>query len=345
MRKLILIVLLSLPCLSPVAYSQQDMTAEVPVPDQSSSAREAGLKQAMEDILIRLTGQLDISENEVVANALNRANRYLVQYGYSRSAADELVLQATFTGDLMLEVLANAGISPWQGRRPQLLFWLAERTTSGVTLLNRELTHPLVGPLLEQAERRRLPVLLPLLDLTDQQAVSARDVWGRFSRDVRAASERYPSDGFLMARVETAADTGTTIDWSLRLGNLREQGQSEGSDEAAAAARLVDDLTALLAAEYALTEADQEERQTMVRVTGLVDLAAVLAVERALQEPVVVDEIQMLTWRPGRAEFLIRHQGSMRRLAQELTTERRLAISLEFDEAEEQEQLEYQWQP
>lgn len=62
---------------------------EVTVASQSRADRSAGTREAMQTVLIRVSGDPGIAANDVIGNALDHATAYLNRYGYRRQTMEE----------------------------------------------------------------------------------------------------------------------------------------------------------------------------------------------------------------------------------------------------------------
>ncbi len=113
---LLTIGLLMLPAIAaPTTYA-----GESPVADQSEAARAGALKNALAEVVIRLTGDSGILAREKVANAVAAADKYVLQYSYrSDTTADpvsgvekpQLILVAEFDSSAVDRMLSGLGVS------------------------------------------------------------------------------------------------------------------------------------------------------------------------------------------------------------------------------------------
>ncbi len=190
--------------------------AEVEITDESAKARQISIANAFHKVLIKLTGNSKIKAHEGVSGLLKKSPDYVSQYRYRVAEVsndiqqDDEPVQATkyiqiqFDKNSVERALAAAGIATWEGSRPEVMLWLAYERHGKGSLLDGE-TLPQAIPVLQQAaEDRGLPLQLPLMDLQDQAALSAADIWTGNERAIKQASRRYPHDVIL-----TAIITGT----------------------------------------------------------------------------------------------------------------------------------------
>ena len=195
-------------------------TATVPVLDNSSEQRASGLRQALAEVLVRITGDRQINTWGDTEPLLSRADALVQSYGFEplpppAPAADNaagpetaataqatILLRAAFDGRAVERELRQAGLPVWGARRPQHLLWLALRDDGRErSLIDQESAAQRVPAVLATATQRGLPVSFPLLDLQDRQSVDFADVGGGFAGRIAAASERYGSSQIVSGAV------------------------------------------------------------------------------------------------------------------------------------------------
>lgn len=196
---------------------------EVPVEDQSSMARLDAAGRALAELLTRLTGLASVPRNEAVSRALAAPDLYYNQFGYERGAEEGLRLRLQFTPQAVLGLIRDANLPIWRANRPGVLAWIVLDDGSERRILGADSEHPLVLALRQRARQRGLPLRLPLMDLTDQLAVSPAAVWGRLSQALMPASVRYAADIIVVGRVQQLGDDGWAADWEFWVeGDIRE---------------------------------------------------------------------------------------------------------------------------
>jgi hypothetical protein len=197
---------------------------EVPVEDQSSMARLDAAGRALAELLTRLTGLASVPRSEAVSRALAAPDLYYNQFGYERGGGEaDLRLRLQFTPQAVLGLIRDANLPIWRANRPGVLAWIVLDDGVERRILGADSEHPLVLALRQRARERGLPLRLPLMDLTDQLAVSPAAVWGRLSQALEPASVRYAADIILVGRVQQLGDDSWAADWEFWVeGDIRE---------------------------------------------------------------------------------------------------------------------------
>ncbi|HEX6929512.1 MAG TPA: DUF2066 domain-containing protein, partial [Gammaproteobacteria bacterium] len=172
--------------------------ANVPVSDQSAETRSTALRDAMAQVLVKITGSRSVLETVEGRDLIESASRFLQQYRYESirpvpvdPVAPRLALYAEFDGSALERRLRAAGIALWGRERPMTLVWLALSDSTERRLVGSGAQAPVANAVRTAAARRGLPVKLPLLDTEDTTRVSFMDVWGVFEEPLLAAAARY----------------------------------------------------------------------------------------------------------------------------------------------------------
>jgi len=198
---------------------------EIPVASQTDAERSRAAREALDEVLVRVTGMAKLPQVPQVAEALRRPERFYARYEYSRrqpvaqerdSATPATFLQLHFEAAAVLDMLRSADLPVWVANRPTLLAWVAVQRDGRRSLLSATSASELAAGLQRRARQRGLKLLLPLLDLQDS-ALAANAVWGLFWEDIHAASARYAPDLLLIGRAVEDVEDNWTADWQLRV--------------------------------------------------------------------------------------------------------------------------------
>lgn len=107
---------------TPASARDTQYSATVPVADRSEAARGTAVRQALGDVLIRLSGDPAILQQAGGAALVAKANRYLQQYQYEGiEAGGALQLRAGFDGAALEVEMHQQGLPLWGRERPLAL--------------------------------------------------------------------------------------------------------------------------------------------------------------------------------------------------------------------------------
>lgn len=176
-------------------------TGKVAVDDRNSRTQRAATREALSQLLVKLTGQGDISGYQALQAIRDDANRYLRAYRYTEENG-QLYFVAEFDRKQLESVLIRERLPIWGDRRPDALLWLAIENEQGERrIVDDGQINDYTNTARLQADIRGVPLTLPLMDLDDALRINAYDVWGLFPRQLNQAAARYNVDFVLGARV------------------------------------------------------------------------------------------------------------------------------------------------
>ena len=268
--------------LAPGQAAMDDLyAAEVPVADDTLTVRNQGLRQAMRQVLVRLSGRKDVGGNPAVENLLERAPSLVQQFRYRLDDPVAAVgkdtpqryLWARFDESGLGRMMRSAGIPVWRSNRPRVLIWLAEERNGQRQLLNLDNSPVLRQGLLAEADKRGMPLQLPLMDLLDQSALSAADLWAGYEAAIREASNRYPHDVILTGRLRNLGGRWEA-QWTLWDRNGTEEFSMRTLDLGEALVSGIDPAQDSLAARYAPVGSGDGPGRIRVRFNGIDSLPA-----------------------------------------------------------------------
>lgn len=178
--------------------------SRVPVDGQSTSQRNKAAKAGLIEVLARVSGKTDIDQvielNPAFANAASYIDQFQYELERNQWGESEEFLSMSFSPQVVENILKRAGQPFWPTNRPKALLWLVEdQPELGKQLINSEESDMLLS-IMAAADRRGVPLMLPLLDLDDQLAISADQVWELDEQALLEASQRYAVDTILVGR-------------------------------------------------------------------------------------------------------------------------------------------------
>lgn len=175
--------------------------AKVEVSNQSNRAQEKAIQDALEQVLIKVSGSKHLLKDKAVREKVKQAGRYLRQYQFE-SDAESLLFVAEFDAEKVDDLLRELSLPIWGSYRPSTILWLAEENESLQRQLYSEYTNePLKHAILNESKQRGLSLVFPVADITETASATIYDVWGQFSSNIQTASERYDVEIVMSARV------------------------------------------------------------------------------------------------------------------------------------------------
>jgi hypothetical protein len=248
-----------------------------------SGDNDAAFREAMRDVLTRVTGRSDAPDLPNLAPLVAQASRYVTSF--RRAAGNQLTV--SFNGPAIENAVDASGLAFWGNERPVTLVWLAlDRGGGRRALVSASDTSAEKELVDSSAARRGLPLAWP--DAGDDLVRAMQQAWSGNHDALVDAARRYGADGVLVGRARQTAAGTYDVEWNFTATGA--SGGASGDLEAGPA----------LAAEryagiYASQGASQRSEHT-VTVTGIATLEAYAATLRTLAKlapvrGVAVDEV------------------------------------------------------
>ncbi|KOY01578.1 DUF2066 domain-containing protein [Pseudomonas nunensis] len=201
-----------------------------PVSSQSPEVRDQATQEALDTLVLRLTGDPKAAQNPGLAAIRKDPQQIISQYGFDAGPPE--VLKVDFDPATTEQALRRAGLSLWGANRPSILGWWLNDSAEGSSLVGDG--QATAAPLRRAAQHRGLPLRLPLADLSEQLVATAPNLEGTDAAPLRGASERYNADALLAVHAREEGGQWQAK-WHLWLGDQKEAGTVQGADQAAVA--------------------------------------------------------------------------------------------------------------
>jgi len=307
--------------------------AKVVVTSQSLYEKNKALKQAMRQVLLKVGGQESVLNNKEIKKALKNYQQFIAQFSYKREKK-HTVLVAQFDENKVNNLFYQAGLPLWGNLRPQILLWLVEESGLERQILAESSSSVLPKIVQEFSQQRGLPISLPVMDLTDIEAISIADIWGRFITPVKLASRRYQAEAIVIFRLSNSSLLPAeffanencdilcqrqhyALDWRLfTQGQTLEQGTQthsyQGSNKTALFKQALKDMTREIYQYYALNVNDSH--QVDIDVTNINSLSRYAEVYNFLNDLSSVASVQLISAQGENRRFRLNLLGSKQTL-------------------------------
>ena len=267
-------------CLAFVAVAAQADTVSglyqvrEPLEGQGGEARAQATSKALDTLVLRLTGDPKAPQSPALAALRKDPQQIINQVGTEAGPPESVLVE--FDPGSTERALRQAGLALWGNNRPSILVWWLNDNVEGSNLVGDG--QGSAEPLRRAAQHRGLPLRLPLADLQEQLVANAKQLEGSDPAPLREASERYGANALLAVHAHEA-DGKWQGKWQLWLGDQREQGSAEGTDQAALADAVMLAVSNRLAPRYVTRPGASSDLQVQVQGMNLqryAELARVL---------------------------------------------------------------------
>ncbi len=320
--------------------------------------RQQAFNEALRQVLLKITGNGTIYNQPLIRRALTNADNYVDTWSYrtvtsSRGEDDTsgeapgIELSVTFFEPEVLALLDSAGIPLWPRNRPYTLVWLVIQDELGGRQLVGSSSRDnldILSMLESGAQRRGLPVLLPILDFDDLRAVSTNDVWNMETERLLAASARYQSESVLVIRLfrTLAGDVFGRSNYLFRNQvfelELFEESVETFVEQSIALA--VDELSAYYAVLLSGTDSSMEVNLTVNGITSAEDYASLLGYIAQLTD---VNDHNIVRVKDQTIQLKLVTGGQLRQLVETIALNRNMQPDGDLVRMDNQVFMSYWW--
>lgn len=277
------------------------------VKEQSKSVEWKASIAGFKEVLIRNSGSDAILRDASVQKAYRRVTDYLQRFEYSKQdkasflpSVDNQVdflpyfITLYFEPRLINELIQGAQMSLWGASRPLTALWLVIEENNERKVIKESLLDESIEKIIfKNAQRRGLPVLIPLMDLEDDLLVSKSDIWGLFSSSISTASSRYSADSSLFGRIRQDG-----ILWVGKFGFLNQNEEinfdlkSESKEQLIS--QLINKLSELLCSKYCVVEEYGQKNEIYMDISNIYSFKRFKTVETYLAALSSIRFIEMI---------------------------------------------------
>lgn len=317
---------------------------EIVVENQSESARERAYREAFERVIVKVTGERRWLEHPRIVEAARQASAYVAEVSY-RTVMLERRLDVRFDQSLIDELLSGADIPVWDRNRASVLLWITVQEDDGRrTMLGSSSEHELLTQAREFATERGVPVLIPLLDLTDRRMVPVSQGWNLDADALREAGQRYGADSVLAGRLLITPANEVVGLWQFL---FRDQVHVFDHVDNSVDTYMdvpLDEVTTRLAEHFGLVLSEfEQEDEILLRVEGITDLANHTALMTYLESLSVVRNVNVSALRADTIDLRVQLAGTRQHLTEFISLGRDLQ-PLNFEVgAVTSDLLHYRW--
>lgn len=331
--------------------------AEVVVPAGESPGLDSPqVAQALQQVLVKVTGQANIASNEYVIAALDEARRFVREFGFHSvevPASEEQrlqfgiekttqrVMRVAFLRGAVLQLIKRSGLPLWSPNRPDVLVWLAVDDYQQQTWATPELLPEAVQIMTSEAALRGLPINFPLADFEDDFALVPAELLQRDFSRVGAASARYNNDVVLAGHAVQTSDGSWIGQWRFSLDGQWREFEVLGASKASFLSVGVHRVADALAQKYAVVN-DTDHTSLSLRILGLQGYAEYAAINSYLNGLTVIEKADVDVLDGDLVVFRIDLSGTLEQfenaimLDKKMLPESQRAFTQDFD-------LQYRW--
>lgn len=274
------------------------------------------IQQAFKDLLIKLSGSAEALNRPAIQKALAEPDKYVSQFSYQESATQQRFLRVRFDETLVNQLISTTGQAVLSGYKQQpssIVVWLVTQQ-EGHTQWAEEGLRQQWQTL---AANRNLPLVFPLLDLTDMSLVSEQGTWSEDLSSLRMASKRYNADQLVIGKL-TRQPTGWHAQWILLTQGEPSRWENSYSNVETWVGESVEGLVAQLAKAQAHPTEPALVKTLQLSVTGVTALTDYTKVLDYLKNLPQVKEAEVAEINPAETIFKVRTTANQEQLTKSI---------------------------
>lgn len=315
----------------------------IPVANQSQQAFDQALPQAFAQVLQKVSGNAAVASLPAIQTQMSQARALVKSYRYINQN-DQLLLQVQFDPNAVKRSLREANQAIWGGNRPLTLAWVVvQPNQASPEILASDNNDPLAVSLTQAANNRGLPILLPMMDINDMNAVTSQDLLSLDPQVIIQASKRYHASDILVGKVLQQANGSWDAEWMYVLNNQYLRWQTQGANAQELLTDGVQRMSAELAARYAVLQNNAMTVPVTIDVTNVDGLSDFAAVVKYLRSLTPVDKVNVSNVDPNNITVKMMVAGGAEALQQALVQQQKLIPDSPATEPGEHATLTFRW--
>lgn len=160
---------------------------------QKQQATEKGLKKALGQVLIKVSGNPQVLTVPTIQQALKQVKRYVNNYRVVGDGAG-YKLYAYFDRESVNQLLSQNGQALWVNDRPSIITWVAIKDLDNGSLDTGNDNPSFVQTLKKASRSHGLTTRVPMWDLQDLKHIQPIHIWKFDLQTIKQVSQRYQSE-------------------------------------------------------------------------------------------------------------------------------------------------------
>lgn len=238
---------------------------QVLVASQSDDEQNRAIPSALLQVLTKVSGNIAIANNPEIKANLSHAAKWVTQVGYPKAN----VLSVDFDSIGVTDLLRKANSPMWGQNRPLILVWIDyEKSGHPAEIVGSDSNNEIVTLLKHNAELNGLPIIFPLMDLTDINQVSVNDVANMTVPTLQTAAKRYAGDVLLIGKI-TQGKNDYSSQWKLISDSSQSDWNLSGNTLDEIFSTLMRNTLSTLGTRYAVMTSSVAQGELTLTVSGI----------------------------------------------------------------------------
>lgn len=317
---------------------------ELPVASQSADARTEAALLGFEQILVRLTGDINVVKNPIIKENLNKAGYFIQEYHYALPSANssEYQIFISFDAEDINRLLKRAGVSYWGPKRPLILAFLAVKAPNGqLEVIGDDSSNDIASALKLYSNKYGLPLILPAMDMEDLNQFTPEDISGVLLPVLKNAGKRYAPDVYLIGNIQQNFG-GYESQWQLISNTVNKQWNWTVTDRTIEKiiANVMDQVSQNLSNRHAIKKVDPADIWVKLEVSNILERDELTQLVQYLKQLTIVRDVQLSQVSGNSVKIAVLVRGSLDTFQQNAALGQHLILKGAYSDANI---LLYEW--
>ena len=285
----------------------------------SEKAEGLAKKEGLVNVLVKVSGQQTIADNEVIKKALTQSDRYVTQMSFVDYDDAPRAMKLGYNSKMVLSLLTQAEVGIWETPRKSVLVWIVNEYNYQRSIIWEQSNNSLITRIKDAANERGLPVMFPVGDFDDVTSIEIPDLWGNFKKPIADASERYNPQAILVVKVRGNSSTWTLFDstpqYLVTTSKKSIEGRASGSVQLA---DMVNEVSDYFAKTYTKNLAAVASESETVSIKGIHTTRSFFTIEKQLKQMNSIASVQVNTIQGDKVTYTLSLLGDYQQFNDEL---------------------------
>jgi len=316
---------------------------DLPVASQAEEVRTEAMRQGLQQVLIKVSGDLEVDKNADIIATLKRATDYVQEYSYrapTEQTTMPYVLHISYDKTYVNKLLKRSGLSSWGTSRPLVLVWLAVTNADNVTDIVTDESHSTVlNAMRDQAKRYGLPLIFPVMDPMDIEKVSADNIANMDLEQLQEGAKRYSPDAMLIGSIRETK-SGLEGQWQLVMNENQWDYVTDDKSVDKMITSVLNQASQSLTKRIAIKPVEVPELWLTLEVKNIADKSDLMQLVQYLKQLTPVQKVQLSSVMGDRVEMEVLVRGSQYSFQQTAELGQHLELKSQDDD---NARLVYEW--
>lgn len=306
-------------------------TTAIQVTDNTLDTRAKTVPQAFEMVIRRAASSHQATIHPEYLKAKQHVDEYLDTYFYTENSG-VYTLSLQFNEQKITNLLKKMGRNSFNKNRPQILLWLVLEQNNQPNFVTSSSQTEVATKIENLSNNYGLPILFPLLDLTERLFIAEQDVINFNVAPLQQAAGRYNVDGIMVGKVNNINGIWH-CEWRLVSGQQNVAWNTSGDDLDVELEVMFNQMADNLIAGFGTinTKEQPTKPNIAVRVKGVNSVADYARVLSYLKKLPIVRQVEIGSVEGNQAIFIISAEGGKEEVIKSLHADNVLNAESEID--------------